>query len=212
MHVDTTAEECCYQMFWHAGYNTNNITINMYDNNGINDSRLSSNDDKLKKNCYYQMFYESKINGGLIYIGGNDTEETSCYQMFYNCTSMTTPPESINIKIMTYQSCYQMFYNCIKLESIPKMNVNSSATQCCEEMFLNGGKNYTGYTTLSNITLVTGNNALANKAFKKMFSGCTQIKNMSSVIIGSGNSSTSLECCMDISQYYKFYNENFKSA
>ena len=193
MHIDTTATECCYQMFWHAGTDTNGVDIYMK-----GDSRLSSNTDTLAKNCYYQMFSESKIKEGPTYIGGNESFETTCYMMFYDCRSLTTPPESINIKAMNVKTCYRMFYNCIKLESIPKMNVNSSAEQCCEEMFLNGGKDYSGYITLSNITLVTGNNALANKAFKKMFSGCTQIKNMSSVIIGSGNSSASLECCMDM--------------
>ena len=58
MHVNTTAKKCCYEMFRQAGYNVtdNNTTINMLGDN----TRLSSNDDTLAENCYYQMFYESK--------------------------------------------------------------------------------------------------------------------------------------------------------
>ena len=56
------------------------------------------------------------------------------FQLFLNCTSLTTPPELPATTLWNY--CYQnMFYGCTSLNSLPKLPAIALVTNCYQRMF-----------------------------------------------------------------------------
>lgn len=90
-----------------------------------------------------------------------------CCDMFYNCTSLTTPPE---LPAMTLaNSCYfEMFYGCSSLVNAPELPATTLANSCYERMFID----CISLTTPPELPAT----ALANYCYDRMFVSCTNIK------------------------------------
>ena len=88
------------------------------------------------------------------------------YQMFYNCTSLTTAPELPATTLADY--CYRyMFQGCTALTTAPELPATTLAHYCYDGMF----RGCTNLTTAPQLPATT----LAHYCYYGMFNGCTSL-------------------------------------
>lgn len=121
----------------------------------------------LADSCYYNMFTNcTKLTTAPKELPA-DTLTTSCYaQMFWNCTSLTKVPKLSATKLATY--CYSsMFAGCKSLITVPELPATTLATNCYYNMF----KNCTSITIAPALPAT----ALANSCYRDMFYNCSKL-------------------------------------
>lgn len=135
-----------------------------------------------------------------------------CYYMFYNCTSLTTPPDMSNVTSISNDGCTSMFYNCMALTSTPKINCKNITLfgfRAFVQMFKNcvnlktinidfdfdtsivkSGNSTSGYTYSYKEWNVTTDRYEESTNiqnyitfFSEMFSGCTTLEDISNIKI-----------------------------
>ena len=83
---------------------------------------------------YYQMFRECTNLTTAPTLAGNTIGGYSYAYMFYNCTSLTTAPELHATTLAS--NCYnQMFYGCSSLTTAPELPATTLAQACYNAMF-----------------------------------------------------------------------------
>ena len=113
------------------------------------------------------------------------------YKMFYGCTSLTSAPE---LPALTLQqnSYYLMFYGCTSLTSAPTIHATTVGQSSCREMF----SGCTGLVSAGDIKATT----LASECFNSMFYECTNL-----VSVGAMSATTMANMCC-----YKMFQRCFK--
>lgn len=86
---------------------------------------------------------------------------SSNYNMFYGCTSLTTPPEKIG------GHCQNMFYGCTNLTTAPELTTPTLTDNCYRGMF-------EGCTSLQ-VAPILSATTLANECYRSMFAGCASL-------------------------------------
>ena len=96
------------------------------------------------------------------------TLSTYCYhQMFYGCSSLTTPPIILPATILSTYCYYQMFANCSSLTTAPELPATTLADQCYNSMFAS----CSALTTAPELPATT----LATNCYASMFGGCSSL-------------------------------------
>ena len=96
------------------------------------------------------------------------TLTTSCYDnMFYNCTSLTTPPSILPATTLANNCYFDMFMSCYSLTTAPALPATTLANNCYHFMFLG----CTSLTTAPELPATT----LADYCYKGMFYNCTSL-------------------------------------
>ena len=110
---------------------------------------------------------ENLLNHETVTAGGHPNMGESCYgYLFYNCTSLTTPPELPTTTLT--ESCYEyMFRGCTSLTSAPELPAIALADCCYDDMF----RGCTSLTTAPELPATT----LAMYCYSHMFDGCTSL-------------------------------------
>ena len=91
----------------------------------------------------------------------------SCYRnMFYGCTSLTTPP-ALPATTLAGNCYYSMFFGCTSLTTAPELPATTLTNSCYGSMF--GG--CTNLTTAPELPAAT----LAGSCYRNMFNGCTSL-------------------------------------
>ena len=119
--------------------------------------------------CYYNMFYNcTSLTTALKELPASVLKSGCYYGMFYDCTSLTTAPALPATKLA--DSCYSyMFSNCTSLTTAPELPANTLAKRCYSGMF----SNCTSLTTVpSNLLPAT---TLADSCYSSMFNNCTSL-------------------------------------
>ena len=92
----------------------------------------------------------------------------ACYNMFKNCTGLTTAPKLPATTLANY--CYSsMFSGCTGLTTAPELPATTLASYCYSNMF----SGCTGLTTAPELPATT----LTNSCYNNMFYGCTGLTN-----------------------------------
>lgn len=88
----------------------------------------------MKTSCY-RMFYgcTSLVTAPSISVG--QIGESGCSSMFENCTSLVTPPASITATSIGSYGCSSMFRECTSLTAIPALPATALSTGCYVLMF-----------------------------------------------------------------------------
>lgn len=149
--------------------NNTNILRGLFRNDAhlINSKDLLLPATTLTSQCYYQMFYNCTSLTTAPKLLPSTTLSYYCYNsMFYNCTSLISAPELPATRIVQY--CYgSMFYNCTSLTSAPELPATTLQWMCYNEMFYN----CTSLTTAPELPATT----LAYGCYSSMFRGCTSL-------------------------------------
>ena len=97
----------------------------------------------------------------------NKIGNNGCYEMFRNCTSLTTAPELPATKLSS--SCYyNMFYSCTSLTTAPsKLPATALASSCYQSMF-----RLCSSLTKAPVLMAP---SLTNSCYQQMFYGCTSL-------------------------------------
>ena len=142
------------------------LPISGYYNAGGNAMLLFDND-ILQSYHFSNLFKNTNIVVASQLILPATTLASSCYyNMFRNCTSLTTAPELPATTLA--QSCYlQMFYGCTSLATAPELPATKLATYCYEYMFYG----CSSLTTAPELPATT----LTESCYSYMFSGCTSL-------------------------------------
>ena len=138
-----------------------------YNNENIVDaSNLRLPYTTLADSCYSEMFYGcTSLTTPPALLA--TTLANYCYvYMFYGCTSLQTAPElpSIKLKISCY---YRMFYDCTSLTTPPELPATTLAQSCYGDMFY-------GCTSLVSAPALPAT-TLAYSCYYSMFSNCTSL-------------------------------------
>ena len=129
---------------------------------------------------YYQFVMTGKIAASgniqtLLKADGSRTDAPRyCYfQMFFNCTSLTSAPRLPATTLDT--SCYQgMFRGCSSLTSAPELPATKLVSRCYASMF-------SGCTSLTQAPELPAT-TLANSCYNSMFNGCTSLISAPSIL------------------------------
>lgn len=90
---------------------------------------------KLYNYSYYQMFYECSNLTTAPDLPATSLGIYCCNQMFCNCSSLVTPPPELPA-LSTEQYCYnRMFYGCSKIEEAPLLPATRLRDGCYSHMF-----------------------------------------------------------------------------
>ncbi len=122
--------------------------------------------------CFHEMYRgcTSLATCEDVHLEATVLAQNSCYNMFYNCSAMTTAMDEIEARTYGSNSCFGMFRNCSSLTRMPAMEVAETANSCCSRMF-------------SWNVLITENRAvfsapsIAQSAFAYMFEDCHALEN-----------------------------------
>ena len=96
------------------------------------------------------------------------TLSTYCYhQMFYGCSSLTTPPIILPATILSTYCYYQMFANCSSLTTAPELPATTLADHCYFYMFTS----CSSLTTAPELAATT----LAKSCYYAMFGSCSSL-------------------------------------
>ena len=119
-----------------------------------------------KDYCYYNMFNNCTSLTTAPALPATTLAAYCYYNMFYNCTSLTTAPSLPATTLANY--CYgYMFNGCTSLTTAPVLPATTLANYCYGYMF-NG---CTSLTTAPSLPATT----LANNCYNGMFNGCTSL-------------------------------------
>jgi len=143
-----------------------NIMSLLYGDNFINKKNLSS------KNYVFKNLFNSNtklINAENLILPATALAQSCYYQMFKNCTSLTTAPELPATTLAN--SCYEsMFQGCTSLTSIQsKLPSTTLANYCYQYMF----NSCTSLTTVPSDFLPA--TKLVQQCYAGMFQGCTSL-------------------------------------
>lgn len=120
--------------------------------------------------CFTQLFYGNhKITSAANLIFPNNTSTLCYYYMFYDCTSLITPPTTLSSTTMSLYSCLFMFNRCTSLTSTPTLPATTLATSCYAGMF----RNCTSLVSVPSNLLQT--TTLAESCYSQMFYDCTSL-------------------------------------
>ena len=120
----------------------------------------------LANGCYYQMFYDCTSLTTAPELPST-TLANNCYcGMFQNCKSLTTAPE-LPATTLAYQCYIQMFWNCTSLTVVPDLPANTLANGCYRQMFY-------GCTSLKTAPALPAT-TLAEDCYYNMFYGCSSL-------------------------------------
>lgn len=113
---------------------------------------------------------EALLDHETIAAGGHPSMAEYCYaSMFYNCSSLVTPPDLLATTATKY--CYrQMFYQCASLIKPPAIAAISMAIGSCYDMFR-------GCTSLKSSPALPAT-TLAATCYSYMFHGCTSLNSL----------------------------------
>ena len=99
------------------------------------------------------------------------TLASNCYEnMFYRCSSLTTPPKVLPALILT-NGCYQnMFYSCQFMTEVPQILATTMGSSSCSNMF----RMCIRITTMPDLQATT----LNSYCYNRMFMQCTRLVNV----------------------------------
>ena len=134
----------------------------------------------LANGCYYEMFYNCTALTSAPELPAVNLAEICYYNMFFNCTSLTAAPALPAPTLAT--KCYQyMFQSCTSLTTAPELPATNLANYCYNGMFFNCSK----LTTAPELPSTN----LAMACYYIMFSGCTSLTSVTIYATSTGNSS-----------------------
>ena len=139
-----------------------NIMSLIYGDNFKNNSTISS------EYAFGGLFREcaNLVSAENLILPATTFAERCYYEMFYNCTSLTTAPELPATTLANH--CYEsMFQYCSSLTTAPKLPATTLANSCYYEMFYN----CTSLTTAPALPATT----LVLYCYDSMFSGCKNL-------------------------------------
>ena len=138
-----------------------------YNSNKIVDaSNLKLPATTLAESCYYQMFYNCTSLTTAPELPATTLANKCYYLMFSGCESLTTAPDLPATKLAEY--CYQaMFYDCTSLTTAPKLPANTLANFCYYSMF-------SGCTSLTKAPDLPAK-TLAKGCYSYMFKNCSSL-------------------------------------
>ena len=117
-------------------------------------------------NAFTDFFLGNKITDASNIILPNFTSDYCYYQMFKNCTVLTTPP--ILPATTLCQHCYdKMFYGCTALTTAPALPATTMVNNCYQGMFY-------GCTALTTAPVLPAT-TLATACYYQMFYGCSSL-------------------------------------
>lgn len=151
----------------------------------------------LSYRCYYQMFHDCTSLTTAPSILPATTLSDSCYYgMFYNCTSLTTTPELPATTLA--DACYgYMFSDCTSLTTSPVLSATTLSDSCYFDMF----RNCTSLTTSPRLPAVT----LANYCYYYMFYGCSSLNKVTCLAIDRSATSCTSSWLSGVSPSGTFY-------
>lgn len=155
----------------------------------------------LQGSCYYGMF-----QGCTALVKAPEIEATkiastnSCRQMFYGCTSLTTPPSTLPGTLSSGGSdFYSMFRNCTSLTTAPILPATTLPGSCYREMFY-GCTSLTATPSLPALKIST-------RSYQDMFNGCSNLSlvmcNATSGMKTSNNTSNWLKGVKSTGNFFK---------
>jgi hypothetical protein len=122
---------------------------------------------RTSRQCYNFMFYNCTSLKTPPTLLATQLADYSCQKMFYNCTSLRIAPE-LPATILS-KGCYSyMFQNCTSLTTVPKFSATTLSHACCEEMFC-------GCTSLIDFPEVLPAKSLASRCYQSMFYNCISL-------------------------------------
>ena len=120
----------------------------------------------LTERCYQSMFYNCSSLTTPPELPATMLANACYHHMFDGCTSLTTPPE-LPATTLT-ERCYQsMFYNCSSLTTAPELPATTLTDECYNNMF----RDCTSLTTPPELPATM----LANTCYHSMFYNCTSL-------------------------------------
>ncbi len=123
---------------------------------------------ELGSNSYYRMFYNCIALEKAPNIKATQSAYRACYQMFYGCSELTTPPTQLPKTLSTSgQDFYQMFQNCINLMTAPTLPADRLSGQCYRGMFY-------GCSSLKETPYLPAE-TLVTRCYQDMFNGCSSL-------------------------------------
>ncbi|MBR3406269.1 MAG: hypothetical protein IKG92_05160 [Bacteroidales bacterium] len=142
------------------------------------DHKLKLSASTLAKGCYKAMFMGCTGLTKLPYdlLPAMAVEEEAYYQMFKDCSALTTPPTTLPATTLKDKCYYQMFQNCKALTSAPSFPGEKgtiSGTQNCFQMF----DECTSLKT-ANGKLFTADTQLTDECFHGLFRHCYALNNV----------------------------------
>ena len=158
---------------WANDSSSNYINIRTTDNSSVNNIQLSGNimsliSGDLKSTSFYGLFEQFKTLGSVSenFLPATTLASSCYYNMFYNCSSLTTAPKLPATTLANY--CYNsMFYGCTSLTTAPALPATTLAESCYFHMF----QGCTSLTTAPQLPATT----LTYLGYSSMFFGCTSL-------------------------------------
>ena len=115
----------------------------------------------------FQYYEQMKDASGLLLPATTQTE--SCYyEMFADCTSLTTGPQELPATTLAKECYKSMFDGCTSLTAAPALPAETLADNCYERMFH-------GCTSLETAPASLPATTLAASCYYEMFSGCEKL-------------------------------------
>ena len=117
--------------------------------------------------CYFNMFYNCTSLTTAPELPAT-TLASNCYNsMFYNCTSLTTAPSILPATTLADYCYASMFQGCTSLTQAPALPATTLASNCYNSMFYK----CSSLTTAPELPATT----LADGCYASMFQGCTSL-------------------------------------
>jgi hypothetical protein len=129
---------------------------------------------QLKPYCFVNLFGNDVSTGGIpnivraddLVLPADELNSYCYYQMFYGCSSLSTPPELPATKLAT--ACYSdMFNGCSSLTEAPELPATTMADFCYNIMFF-------GCSSLRTPPSLPAR-TLAQQCYASMFNGCSSL-------------------------------------